>query len=160
MPSRRFARYHQPPGIEIVTPSRDPRSSAARTGNLPPRPEDPKRRPSRYSTLTTFQPISSQGTIDMTERFLGPAGPSAAVNINHGRLRPGRIAAHVDVELGLVVVLHAVGDVWPDGVVVLALDGPGGRKAKAARRRAAKAIANRNIIFCIPEEYQYSATMK
>ena len=57
--------------------------------------------------------------------FLGPGHPASAVNPDQGGLRPGGVAAFVDVQLGLVVVGHQVGDVRHHRVLVRGVRGPG-----------------------------------
>src|ERR1700722_11388001 len=58
--------------------------------------------------------------------FLRSSGPASAMDINDGRLRTSQIAALINVELGLKIILHAVSDVRLDDVTVLSLGRPGG----------------------------------
>ena len=56
--------------------------------------------------------------------FFRAGGPETSVHVNDGRLRIGRIAAFVDVELCFVAACGQVGQIWKYLVLIRRVDGP------------------------------------
>ena len=94
---------------------------------------------SRYCTLTTAQPFSSQGSRRRTLPSFEPARPAPAVDVHEHRGRPPGAARQIEVDLVVPVVRGVVGDVGHHAIGVRQVRRPRRRRVELGlgdRRRA------------------------